>query len=110
MSKKIKTYINEEKKVVVTVIIEEDEYGFIHKYTGKAKCSSEDEFNVEFGKKLSLSRAWLKYDYSELKSVQETIEFLNQMISELKVEETTYNQKIENTLKKIKTLCDSTED
>lgn len=110
MSKKINTYVNEEKRVVVSVIVEEDEYGFMHKYTGKAKCSKEDVFDINVGKKLSLARAWLKYDYSELKSIQETKEFLSNMIEDLQNEEIKQNEQIKRTLNKIEELCDSIED
>ena len=72
-----KYYVNEEKKVVVCVLIVTDEilnklhkYGLaeeyfpyesdVRKYTGVARCAPEDEFDVEYGKRLAEYRASYK--------------------------------------------------
>ena len=46
-------------------------------YTGKAKCSPEDKFDIELGKKISLTRAWLKYNVSRAKCLQEEAKFIS---------------------------------
>ena len=69
MKREVFTHINEEKRTVVSVIKVDDETGDYRKFTGKAKCAPEDNFDLETGKKLSLARAWLKYDEAELKEI-----------------------------------------
>mgnify|MGYP006988897405 CR=1 FL=1 len=48
-----KEIVNMKKRVITTIIT--DEYG--HKFIGQSWCSVEDEFNEEFGSKLSYLRA-----------------------------------------------------
>lgn len=115
MKKSVKTYVNEEKGVVVTKIIEvtkgfnffDDIYDV---YQGKAKCSPEDKFDVETGKKLSLARAWLKYDEAKLKDIREEKEDLEQELSELTKLELDQIELIERTQRRIEELTDSVED
>lgn len=61
--KEIESYVNEDKRTVVTTIRVEDYMGDIDaKFTGKAKCSPEDKFDEKMGKKISKQRAWIKYN------------------------------------------------
>jgi len=54
----VSSYVNQEKQIVVTrVILTHKEYPLQVEATGIAKCSSGDEFNEEFGIKLSKTRA-----------------------------------------------------
>lgn len=48
-----KSYVNEAKRTIVTVI--EDEIG--NEFRGQSYCSVDDEFNKDFGEKLAYLRA-----------------------------------------------------
>ena len=48
-----KEYINEEKRTVVTILFDE----MNNRFEGKAVCSVDDDFDIEFGKRLSYLRA-----------------------------------------------------
>lgn len=85
MKYQIKTYVNEEKKIVVTSI-----YDFNKKYTGKAKCSDEDKFDLNIGKQISLKRAWIKYDEAKLKEIRKQVETAKRKFDELKEKELDY--------------------
>lgn len=50
---KSQMYVNEDKKVITTVITDSMNNTFI----GQAWCSDEDTFNIDFGSKLSYLRA-----------------------------------------------------
>lgn len=85
-SKKIKTYVNEEKKTVVTIIemyvtVPGDEPVLFKKFIGKAKCMDEDKFDTQIGIKLSKDRAWIKYNDTCMKIIHremgETDDFVN---------------------------------
>lgn len=113
------SFINEDKKTVVTVIYEtfadEEDIFFLDKpiyakFTGKAKCSPEDTFDIELGKKLSLARAWLKRDMAYRKYLDEQIEEAQNTLDNLEKEEEEITNKIEATIAKIEELADSTEE
>lgn len=116
MAKKVvKTYIDEDKKVVVTKIkvrdfCFDDFFMEERNYTGKAKCSPEDIFDVELGKKISLTRAWLKYDTARLKELQEINTMLNEKLIENKRELEKQTNLVERTKNKIIELTDSVEE
>nr|DAI45000.1 MAG TPA: hypothetical protein [Caudoviricetes sp.] len=115
LSKKINSYVNEEKKVVTTTIkatIEDDFSLFPNfaKFVGKAKCSQEDDFDVELGKKISKNRAWLKYDNAILKGIRMEIKDTEEYLKALKKDEQKYINLIQKTTDKIEELCDSTEE
>lgn len=85
-SKRIKTYINEEKKIVVTIIeiyvtVPGDEPVLFRKFIGKAKCMNEDKFDAKIGTKISKDRAWIKYNNACIKIINkemdETDDFVN---------------------------------
>lgn len=113
---KIDYYVNEEKKTV-TCIIFPDTYRmarFIGKYTelfftpykytdpmfpkfvGIARCHPEDEFDVEFGKKLAYSRARDKCDRSFFKQLQNFINALDFELNELVMRSNDYGAKLTN--------------
>lgn len=54
--------VNEAKKTAVCVLEVEDLLGSWNslRFTGKAKCSPEDQWNEETGKKIAYSRAYIK--------------------------------------------------
>ncbi len=116
MAKKVvKTYIDEDKKVVVTKIKVRDfcfDDFFMEErtYTGKAKCSPEDTFDVELGKKISLARAWMKYDVAKLKELQEINTMLNKDLMKNQKEIDKQIDLIDRTENKINELVDSTEE
>ncbi len=115
LSKEINSYVNEEKGVVTTTIkatIKDDFDLFPNfaKFVGKAKCSQEDDFNVELGKKISKNRAWLKYDKAILKGIRIEIEEEEEYLEALKKDEQKYINLIQKTENKIEELCDSTEE
>lgn len=85
MKYQIKTYINKEKRTVVTSI-----YDFNKKYIGKAKCSKDDEFDLNIGKQISLKRAWIKYDEAKLKEIRKQVETAKRKFDELKEKELDY--------------------
>jgi hypothetical protein len=59
--KETKYYVNPEKKTVVCVItIQDDYYGEIHRFEGKAKCSPEDAFDENIGRQIAQNRAFIK--------------------------------------------------
>ena len=56
-----KSYVNEQKRTIVTVI--EDEIG--NEFRGQSYCSVDDEFNKDFGEKLKEWKRKEKYsDYN----------------------------------------------
>lgn len=60
-----KVYINEEAKIVV-VVLRNDEHDIIVR--GKSKCHDDDTFDKELGIKLATTRAWINY-YTKLRNV-----------------------------------------
>ena len=59
--KETKYYVNPEKKTVVCVItIQDDYFGEIHRFEGKAKCSPEDAFDENIGRQIAQNRAFIK--------------------------------------------------
>lgn len=59
--KETKYYVNPEKKTVVCVISIQDNYfGEIHRFEGKAKCSPEDVFDENVGRQIAQDRAFIK--------------------------------------------------
>lgn len=111
MWKEFKTYINPEKRTVVTTIKERDFFNDnLEKYTGKSKCSPEDNFDIELGKRLSLSRAWLKYDECKLKFIQKEKSLIEDKLQYLKNEESQIMDIIDRTLDRIENLVNSTEE
>ena len=50
-----------------------------NEYCGKAKCHSDDEFNIEFGKRLALLRAKQKY----LNAIERVLEKSNRWVEEV---------------------------
>lgn len=59
--KETKYYVNPEKKTVVCVItIQDDYYGEIRRFEGKAKCSPEDAFDENIGRQIAQNRAFIK--------------------------------------------------
>jgi hypothetical protein len=59
--KETKYYVNPEKKTVVCVItIQDDYFGEIHRFEGKAKCSPEDVFDENVGREIAQNRAFIK--------------------------------------------------
>lgn len=99
-SKKIKTYVNKEKKMVITIIemyitVPGDEPTLFKKFIGKAKCMDEDKFDVKIGTKISKDRAWIKYNNTCMKiinkEIEETDSFVNALGDKL-LEYTHYNQ------------------
>lgn len=63
VTKEIESYVNENKRTVVTTIKVKDYMGDIDaKFIGKAKCSPEDKFDEKIGKKISKQKAWIKYN------------------------------------------------
>lgn len=110
IKKNVKTYVNEKKKTVVTVIeayIEIPENGstFFKKFVGKAKCSPEDKFDVEIGKKISKNRAWIKYNDACInilnEEMNEIMDFKN-MIGKKILKYTDYNKTAIKNLKKLR--------
>lgn len=87
-SKKIKIYVNEEKKIVVTIIemyvtVPGDEPALFKKFIGKAKCMDEDKFDTQIGIKLSKDRAWIKYNEFCIKIIHREIDETDDMMSVL---------------------------
>jgi len=59
--KETKYFVNPEKKTVVCIITVQDDYfREIHCFEGKAKCSPEDTFDEETGRKIAQKRAYIK--------------------------------------------------
>lgn len=86
-------YINEEKKVIVAkltccdggLVCDMCKAGYEpippffikDEFVGKAKCSDEDTFDVEIGKKIAFKRAFVKYTETKKKALVEFIEDFN---------------------------------
>lgn len=105
MWKEFKTYINPEKRTVVTIIKERNFFeDNLCKYIGKSKCSPEDNFNIELGKRLSLARAWLKYDEDKLKFIQKEKSLTEDRLQYFKNEESKIMDIIDKTLDRIENL------
>lgn len=93
-------YINTKKKVIVCVVDpfvnyyhdEDDMYvDFFElcddndiEFIGKAFCMEEDEFNVEFGKKIAYDKAMMKLFLNENKFIKERIKVAEKFIAENK--------------------------
>lgn len=110
--KEINTYVNEEKRVVTTAINVsfKDDFAInpiFAKFVGKARCSQEDNFDLELGKQISKNRAWIKYDNAMLKGIRAEINDVMDYLVQLKEEEDKYEKLIEKTTKKIEDLCES---
>lgn len=59
--KETKYYVNPEKKTVVCVItIQDDIFGDLLRFEGKAKCSPEDAFDENIGRQIAQNRAFIK--------------------------------------------------
>ena len=103
----VKYYIDKEKKVVVCKLtgceenlmsdIYQDIYqtGYQHhsyfllndSYVGKAKCSENDTFDIEFGKKLAYQRAVVKLNTAKVKILKrfekEQVKYFNQLLDDM---------------------------
>lgn len=115
VTKNVKTYVNEEKKTVTTVIeacikMPETDTEFFKRFVGKAKCAPEDKFDVEIGKKISKNRAWIKYNDGCIKildkEMDELMDFEN-VLDGKRFEYAEYNQ---TAIKELKKLTNKTEE
>ena len=100
---KVNYYINEASKVVVCKITgcEESLIRDIFKsgypyhsdfllndsYVGKAKCSEDDIFDIEFGKKLAYQRAIVKLNTAKIKTLKsfekEQVKYFNLLLNNM---------------------------
>lgn len=86
MEKEIYTYVNEKEKTVVTVLKVWglcDYYYEYKKFVGKSKCSPEDKFDIELGKKLSKTRAYQKYDEAKLRYLWKKRDNMQKILDEI---------------------------
>ena len=99
----VEYYVDEEKKVVVckltgcegSLMCDMCQLGYPHhpdffvndSYVGKAKCSEDDTFDVEFGKKLAYQRAVAKLNTAKVKALKrfekEQVKFVNQLLDDM---------------------------
>ena len=96
----IEYYVDEKKKVVVCKLTgcecvlvcdmcQKDypphpDFLLNDSYVGKAKCSEDDTFDIEFGKKLAYQRAVAKLNTAKVKTLKrfekEQVKFFNQLL------------------------------
>ena len=82
--KETKYYVNPEKKTVVCVItIRDDYFGQTHRFEGKAKCSPEDVFDENIGRKIAQNRAFIKMKTHFLNTKKEMHLAITKKIKEL---------------------------
>ena len=58
-------------------------------YTGIAKCSADDEFDLEFGKKLALRKARIKRNKAVKQVINKYLKKMERMLQELRNDEDT---------------------
>jgi hypothetical protein len=95
-------FVNEKKRVIVTVLT--DEYG--NRFEGKAKCHPDDTFVQEIGENVSLKKAKINYNKAgiteakeELKRVEKYAADLKKYITEKQSVVTTIKTSLDNYLK-----------
>ncbi len=92
-------YVNEEKKVVVAKMTgcfnglacdmcrkgypAVPSFEIADAFIGKAKCSPDDTFDVETGKKIAFKRAYKKYVVAKKKAITAFLEENNKLVNEL---------------------------
>ena len=99
----VEYYVDEAKKVVVckltgcegSLIYDMCQAGYPYhldflvndSYVGKAKCSEDDTFDIEFGKKLAYQRAVAKLNTAKIKTLRrfkkEQVKCFNQLLSDM---------------------------
>lgn len=86
VTKEIESYVNEDKRTVVTTIRIKDYMGDIDaNFIGKAKCSPEDKFDEKIGKKISKLASKAKQMYEEYDEYEkQATNKLNELIEEVK--------------------------
>lgn len=74
--KDTKYFIDEENEVVVCTIMDEDG----DKFTGVSKCSPEDSFDVETGRRISSFRALLKARQCEAEFIRTHLDTYSRLV------------------------------
>ncbi len=94
------TSVNEKSKVVITIIT--DNIG--NKFKGKARCSSEDNFDKEFGSKLSFLRAKSKMYNKYAREYNKAIKEVNNKLEIFKTNKSILDKSKQEVLDNIKGL------
>ena len=97
----VEYFVNEEKKVVVAKITNcygdlccdmckvgfppHSDFEIQDSFVGKAKCSPDDTFDVEKGKKIAFKRAYMKYTAVKMKTISNFMKGYRKAYEELEL-------------------------